>query len=222
MKLLTIALPKGKLFKPAIEVLAAAGLPVEFLLDGDSRKLVFQDDDTQVRYMICRPTDIPTFVEYGAADLGMVGKDTIVEQAKDVSELVDLEFGYCRFVVAAPKAKIEKNPDLKSYNYGRVATKFPKVAADFFKEKGMQMEIIKLHGNIELAPVVGLSDLIVDIVSTGKTLKENDLVPVAEIFSSTTRLIANRASSRMKYQRIQPLVAKIKEYMDKRESNKND
>ncbi|MDW7674746.1 MAG: ATP phosphoribosyltransferase [Bacillota bacterium] len=213
--MLTIALPKGKLFDPCINILAEAGLPVT-VLQGDSRKLVFTDEAAQVRYMICRPTDIPTFVEYGAADLGIVGKDTIVEQEKDISELVDLKFGYCRFVVALPEVKYRENPELAAYNYGRVATKFPKVAADFFEQQGMQMEVIKLHGNIELAPLVGLSELIVDIVSSGRTLKENNLVPVAEIFEATSRLVANRASHRMKFQRVQPLVDKIKELMQQR------
>jgi ATP phosphoribosyltransferase len=215
--MLTIALPKGKLFDPGIKILDQAGLATR-VLQGDSRKLVFTDEENQVRYMICRPTDIPTFVEYGAADLGMVGKDTIVEQEKDISELVDLKFGYCRFVVAMPKDRYEENSDLINYNYGRVATKFPKVAADFFKQQGMQMEIIKLHGNVELAPLVGLSEMIVDIVSTGKTLKENNLVPVGEIFHATARLVANRASHRMQFRRIQPLVEKIKEIMAKGES----
>lgn len=211
--MLTIALPKGKLFDPCLKILKEAGLPVA-ILEGDSRKLVFNDEKHGIRYMICRPTDIPTFVEYGAADLGIAGKDTIVEQNKDVSELVDLKFGYCRFVVAMPESKYKKNQDLTAYNYGRVATKFPKVAAEFFKEKGMQMEIIKLHGNIELAPLVGLSEMIVDIVSTGRTLKENNLVPLEDIFHATARLVANRASHRMKFDRIQPLVVKIKEIID--------
>ena len=210
--MLTIALPKGKLFDPCVKVLAAAGVPVD-ILQGDSRKLVFNDEEKLVRYIICRPTDIPTFVDYGAADIGIVGKDTIVEQSKDISELVDLKFGYCKFVVAIPEARYRENPNLVAYNYGRVATKFPKVAAEFFKEQGMQVEIIKLHGNVELAPLVGLSDMIVDIVSSGRTLKENNLVPVGEIFHATARLIANRASHRMKFQRIQPVVDQIKYVM---------
>ena len=210
--MLTIALPKGKLFKPAKNLLEAAELTTDVLKE-DSRKLIFEDLKEQLRFIICRPTDIPTFVDYGAADLGMVGKDTLVEQGKDVSELVDLKFGPCRFVVAAPIERFEQEPELSRYNYCRVATKFPRVARNFFEDRGMQVEIIKLHGNIELAPTVGLSELIVDIVSTGKTLKENNLVSIAEMFQSTSRLIANRASHRMKYDRIQPLVVKIREVM---------
>jgi ATP phosphoribosyltransferase len=163
-----------------------------------------------VKYIICRPTDIPTFVEYGAADLGFAGKDTIVEQKKDIFELLDLKYGECRFVVAMPETlAAEKNWD--QFNHARVATKFPRVAEDFFRSRGKQMEIIKLHGNIELAPIVGLSEMIVDIVSTGRTLRENNLVEVADIFKSTTRLIANRVSHRMKSHRIAPIIEKLRE-----------
>lgn len=205
---LTVALPKGKLYDDSVDLLHAAGLYTKGLKE-DSRKLVFHHEKERVKYIICRPTDIPTFVEYGAADIGIVGKDTIVEQDKDVVELVDLRFGYCRFVVALPEA-VAKGRDLTQFNHRRVATKFPKVAEAFFRDKGMQVEVIKLHGNIELAPAVGLADMIVDIVSTGRTLKENQLVAVEEIFHATGRLIANRVSYRMKHQRIQPLVERVR------------
>lgn len=209
----TIALPKGKLGKDALKLLATAGLPVEGV-DTETRQLVFPFPDASLRYIICRPTDVPTYVEYGAADLGIVGKDTLVESGADVFELVDLGFGYCRFVLAAPRIKWEEAGQsletLLSISR-RVATKFPRVAANFFAELGQQVEIIKLHGNIELAPQVGLADLIVDIVSTGRTLKENDLVEVASIFPATARLIANRVSYRIRYRELYSLVEKLRQ-----------
>lgn len=209
---LVFAVPKGTLYKPTISLLKKAGFNCDEM-EKDTRKLLFKDAEAKVQYIVCRPTDIPTFVEYGAADLGFVGKDTIVEQKKDVFELLDLKYGYCRFVVAMPEAAA-KEKDWEQINHARVATKFPRVAEQFFLSKGKQMEIIKLHGNIELACLVGLSDLIVDIVSSGRTLRENKLVEVAQIFNSTTRLIANRVSHRMLSERINPVLEKMKEIMD--------
>ncbi|QGG49028.1 ATP phosphoribosyltransferase [Heliorestis convoluta] len=201
---LTIALPKGKLYEDSVDLLQEAGLCTEGLKE-DSRKMVFTNEVEGLKYIICRPTDIPTFVEYGAADLGIVGKDTIVEQDKDLMELVDLRFGYCRFVVALPEVTAQGR-DLSQFNHRRVATKFPYVAENFFRQRGMQVEVIKLHGNIELAPAVGLADMIVDIVSTGRTLRENQLVAIEDIFGATARLVANRVAYRLKHQKIQPLV----------------
>lgn len=212
MDFLTIALPKGTLFKPSLKLLKEVGLDVTEL-EGDSRKLIFVDNQNKVKYIICRPTDIPTFVEYGAADIGLVGKDTIVEQKKDVYELLDLKYGYCRFVVAVPAAYQGKK--LEEFGQARVATKFPRVAENYFRSRGLQVEIIKLHGNIELAPIVGLSDLIVDIVSSGRTLRENNLVEMEQIFSSTTRLVANPVSHRMKNNRINPIMDKMREIVEK-------
>ncbi|WP_276538686.1 ATP phosphoribosyltransferase [Dehalobacterium formicoaceticum] len=212
---LTIALPKGKLGTDAIELLQKAGYPVESL-ETDSRKLFFAYPEENVNYIICRPTDVPTYVDYGAADLGIVGKDSLVESNKDVFELVDLKFGACRFVVAIPKKRAEELADeqghvsLSHFNHTRVATKFPRVADVFLRDQGVQVEVIKLHGNIELAPKVNLSEMIVDIVSSGATLKENDLVPIAEIFSASARLIANRVSYRIKHERMQELIEKMR------------
>jgi len=205
---LVMALPKGTLFKPTLSLLMQAGFDCDEM-EKDTRKMVFTDNSRKVRYIVCRPTDIPTFVEYGAADLGFVGKDTIVEQKKEVYELLDLKYGFCRFVVAMPETAAQEK-DWEQLNHVRVATKFPRVAEEFFMGQGKQMEIIKLHGNIELAPIVGLSELIVDIVSTGRTLKDNKLVEVAQIFNSTTRLIANRVSHRMLNGRIGPVIEKMK------------
>lgn len=211
---MTIALPKGKLLIDSIQLLSRIGIECSHVNE-DSRKLFFDLPTSKAKIIICRPTDIPTFVEYGAADLGFVGKDTLLEENKDVAELLDLKFGYCRFVVAMPEASVPpKLPngeyDLSSLNHQRVATKFPRVAEAFFSGLGMQVHPIKLHGNIELAPCVDLAEMIVDIVSTGKTLKENHLVEVAPILEATTRLIANRVAYRMKYGRIRDLVERLR------------
>jgi ATP phosphoribosyltransferase len=200
---LTIALSKGNLLKPTMKMFSAVGLPTQGI-DEDSRNMVFSFEEPAVKYIMCRPTDVPTYVEQGAADLGIVGKDVIEEQSRDVFELVDLGYGYCRFVVAGPEKL--KGTAIKGLNYKRAATKFPVVAERFFRSQGLQVEIIKLHGNIELAPIMGLADIIVDIVSTGRTLRENNLVELINIMESTTRLICNRVSYRTKHEQIQPLI----------------
>lgn len=203
---LTIALPKGKLHIDALEMLARVGLPVAGVSD-EARTLSFDFPQEGVTYIMTRPTDVPTYVEYGAADLGFVGKDVIEEQGKDVYEMADLGFGYCRFVVAVPQnGKFAKLEDL---NYRRVATKFPRVADRYFRDCGLQVEVIKLHGNIELAPQMGMADAIVDIVSTGRTLKENNLQEMVTIMESTARLVVNRVSYRTQYQRVLPLVQNL-------------
>ena len=212
---MTIALPKGKLLIDSIRLLSRIGIECGHVNE-DSRKLFYDLPDSKVKIIICRATDIPTFVEYGAADLGFVGKDTLLEGNKDVAELLDLKFGFCRFVVAMPEASVPpKLPngayDLSGLNHQRVATKFPRVTEAFFSGLGMQVQPIKLHGNIELAPCVDLAEMIVDIVSTGKTLKENHLVEVAPILEATSRLIANRVAYRMKYERIRNLVERLRE-----------
>lgn len=204
---LTIALSKGTLLKPTLQLLTQADLPAEGI-DSDSRSMIFNyEGNPSIRYIMCRPTDVPVYVEHGAADIGIVGKDVIVEQERDVFEMVDLGFGYCRFVVAAPASMADMK--LKDMNYKRVATKFPVVAEHYFREQGLQVEIITLHGNIELAPLMGLSDMIVDIVSTGRTLRENNLVELISIMDSTTRLICNRVSYRTKHTYIQPLIERM-------------
>ncbi|NLB18505.1 MAG: ATP phosphoribosyltransferase [Syntrophomonadaceae bacterium] len=203
---LTIALPKGKLLGPTLQMLDHLELPTQGVSDG-KRSLVFDFPDHKVSYIMCRPTDVPTYVEHGAADLGIVGKDIILDQAKDVYEMVDLGFGYCRFIVAVPRDKVDH--PLAAFNYQRVATKFTHVAEEFFREQGLQVEVIKLHGNIELAPRVGLAEIIVDIVSTGKTLEENFLKEKANIAVCTARVIVNRVSYRTKYSIIEPMISKI-------------
>lgn len=203
---LTIALPKGKLLGPTLKLLSHLGLPTEGVSD-KSRSLVFDFPESEVQYIMCRPTDVPTYVEHGAADLGIVGKDIILDQGKDVYEMVDLGFGYCRFMLAVPVEKVDR--PLADFNYQRVATKFTRVAEDFFRNSGLQVEVIKLHGNIELAPRVGLAEMIVDIVSTGKTLKENYLAEKANIADCTARVVVNRVSYRTKYLVIEPMIRKM-------------
>ena len=200
---ITIALPKGKMFKKAVEMLAKCGFEAEDVRE-DSRMLIISNEQTKVRFIITKTVDLPTYVECGAADIGIIGKDVLVEENKDVYELLDLKYGLCRLMLAVPEASLQ--PNITDYANMRVATKYPHVAEKFFAEKGMQVEIIKLNGSIELAPMVGLSELIVDVVETGTTLKANRLIEVEKICSSTARLIANRVSFRMKFQRLHKLV----------------
>ena len=218
---LTIAVPKGKLLADSVLALSKAGIECRHVNE-DSRQLVFILPASEARLIICRPTDIPTYVEYGAADIGFVGKDTLLEENKDVAELLDLKFGYCRFVVAMPEDKLpprlaDGQYDLTGLNHQRVATKFTRVAQTFFAGLGMQVTPIKLHGNIELAPGVGLAEMIVDIVSTGTTLRQNHLQEVAPILEATSRLIANRVAYRIKYERIHALAEGLREYVQKGE-----
>jgi ATP phosphoribosyltransferase len=203
---LTIALCKGNLLKPTCELFRRMALPTEGVTE-ESRHMVFTFPEAKIKYIMCRPTDVPTYVEQGAADLGIVGKDIIVEQGQDAYEMIDLGFGYCRFVVAGPEKLA--GISVKELNYKRVATKFPVVADNFFRDQGLQVEIVKLHGNVELAPIMGLADVIVDLVSTGRTLKENQLAELAPIMDSTARLICNRVSYRTKYDQIQPLLDEL-------------
>ncbi|HEY3197502.1 MAG TPA: ATP phosphoribosyltransferase [Nitrospirales bacterium] len=198
---LTIALSKGKLLDPALELLTRAGL-LSKRISQESRRLVFENPATRTTIMIIRPSDVPTYVEYGAVDAGIVGADVLMEQATDVYEPLDLGFGACRLAVAAP-AVIESNGRVTKL---RVATKYPNITERHFTHKGVPIEIIKLYGSIELAPMVGLADCIVDLVSSGKTLKAHKLVIKEVIAVSTARLIVNRASLKLHYQRINDLI----------------
>lgn len=207
MNYLTIALPKGKLFDYSAKMLAELGYTAEGLSE-KSRKLVIVNETKKIKFIITKTADLPTYVEYGAADIGIIGKDVLLEEEKNVYELLDLKFGYCRLMVAVPKALQQDN--FSDYAHMRVATKFPNIAERFFHSKGIQMEIIKLNGSIELAPMVGLAEMIVDIVETGRTLKENQLIEVEQIAPATARLIANRASFKMKFDRIYQLTEELK------------
>jgi ATP phosphoribosyltransferase len=207
MDYLTIALPKGKLFDKSAKMLASLGYTAEGLKE-NSRKLVITNEQEKIRFVITKTADLPTYVEYGAADIGIIGKDVLMEDSKDVYELLDLKFGLCRIMVAVPEAL--KQEKLSDYAHMRVATKFPNIAERFFHSMGMQMEFIKLNGSIELAPMVGLAEIIVDIVETGSTLKANKLVEVANIQVATARFIANRVSFKMKFDRINKITEQLK------------
>jgi len=211
---LTIALPKGKLFDPAATMLKELGLTCENLQE-NSRKLVLVNETEKIKFIIVKTADLPTYVEYGAADIGIIGKDVLVEEAKDVYELLDLKFGFCRLMVAVPADRQREN--LSDYANQRVATKFTRTTDSYFRQQGMQMEIIKLNGSIELAPIVGLSELIVDLVETGRTLKENNLVEIAQVSTATARLIANRVSFKMKLGRITEIVEGLRRIVESRE-----
>ena len=203
---ITVALPKGKLFGLSTELLAKVGWTAEGLSE-KSRKLVITNDAARLKFIITKTADVPTYVEYGAADLGVIGKDVILESGKDVYELLDLGFGKCRLMMAVPKDK--RRPRLEDYAHTRVATKFPRLAENFFAAQGMQMEYIKLNGSIELAPIIGMSESIVDIVETGTTLRENNLEELVTITEATARLIANRVSYKLKFDRINGLVGAL-------------
>ncbi|WP_103109005.1 ATP phosphoribosyltransferase [Brevibacillus reuszeri] len=205
---LTIAMPKGRIFEEAVHFLQQAGLQVTAELQ-DSRKLIIPVENAQLEFILAKPTDVPTYVEYGVADVGVVGKDVLLEEERDVYELLDLQIGYCRMMVAGL-------PDWKPTEAPRVATKYPKIASRYFREQGQQVEVIKLNGSVELAPLIGLADRIVDIVSTGRTLQENGLVELENICEITTRLIANRASYRMKSEAVDDIAGKFLEVIPRR------
>ncbi len=196
----TIALPKGRLGDVALKRLQAAGMAKE--VNPSSRRLVFNDVSQAIRYMIVKPIDVITYVEQGVADIGIIGRDGILEAEADIYELMDLGFGQCRFAIAGPKdnMKIQKDETL------RVATKYPRFTKTYFKNKGQKIIIIPLNGSVELAPLVGLSDVIVDIVETGNTLKANGLEIITPIQDISAKLISNRASYRFKYERIRHII----------------
>lgn len=210
---LRMALAQGTMFDEIAASLTGVGLPTEELTG--HRRLVVRAKD--VEYVLCRPSDVPTYVAHGAADLGIVGRDVLLETEEDVLELVDLGFGVCRFVVAAPKGSLDRS--LAEYQHLgslEVATKYPRVAQRHFEQRGIQVELIKLNGAVELAPQVGLSDWIVDLVSTGRTLRENDLAVVEEITTCSARLIANRASYARERERIADLVERFEKWVASR------
>ena len=207
MEYLTIALPKGKLFSPALNLLGKLGISAPDL-DEKSRKLLITNEEKKLRFIITKTADLPTYVEYGAADIGIIGKDVLLEDKKDVYELLDLKFGLCRLSVAVPQAL--KKEKLSDYAHLRVATKYPVIAESFFHNIGVQVEIIKLNGSMELAPMVNLAEIIVDVVETGRTLKENNLVEIAQIQTATARFIANRVSFKMKFAQINNIVENLR------------
>ena len=201
---LRIAVPKGAIFEDALAALGGAGLPVDVLRD-NGRKLVYRSGDTE--FIVSRPSDVPVFVEYGAADVGIVGKDVLDEQRPNVIELRDLGTGACRMILAAPEESADLvRREISHAEVVRVATKFPNTARRYFESIGRQAEVIELHGSIELAPLVGLAECIVDLTATGTTLRENHLVVLDEISTSTARLIANRGSYRLRHDQVAGLL----------------
>ena len=204
MSALRVAVPKGAIFDDALRALGTAGLPVEVLRD-DGRRLFYRLEDTEL--IVSRPSDVPVFVEHGAADVGIVGKDVLEEQRPNVMELRDLGTGACRMILAAPREGAEEVRRAISHaEVVRVASKFPNTARRYFESLGRQAEIIELHGSVELAPLVGLSECIVDLTATGTTLRENDLVVLDEISHSTARLIANRGAYRLRHAEVAALL----------------
>ena len=199
---LTLALPKGRLLDPALDLLRELGVTG---IDPDSRKLIFRDAGRDLEILLLKPSDVPAYVTYGAADLGVVGKDILLEQEPDVYEPLDLGFGFCRLVVAEPRA-VWEHDDPAKWSWVRVATKYPRLTEEYFSARGIQVEIVRLDGSIELAPLVGLADRIVDLVQSGETLRANGLVEVAEITRSTARLIVNRASMKTEHAAVTRLI----------------
>lgn len=205
---LTIALTKGRLAKKTMELLEQVGITCEEMKDPDSRKLIFVNEDLKLKFFLAKGPDVPTYVEYGAADIGVVGKDTLVEEGRKMYEVLDLGFGKCRMCVCGPESAREK---LNSQEQIRVATKYPDIAKDYFyNQKHQTVEIIKLNGSIELAPIVGLSEVIVDIVETGSTLRENGLKVLEEIMPLSARLVVNQVSMKMETARITKIIEELK------------
>lgn len=205
---LTFALGKGRLARNTLELLERIGITCEEMKDKSSRKLIFVNEELKLRFFLAKGPDVPTYVEYGAADIGVVGRDTIMEENRRVYEVLDLGFGKCRMCVCGPSSAKEL---LLHHEMIRVASKYPNIAKDYFYNKKHQtVDIIKLNGSVELGPIVGLTDVIVDIVETGSTLKENGLEVLEEICPLSARMIVNQVSMQMETKRIRNLIAKLK------------
>ena len=208
MRYLTFALGKGRLANQTLELFEKIGITCEEMKDKNSRKLIFTNEELKLRFFLAKGPDVPTYVEYGAADIGVVGKDTILEEGRKVHEVLDLGYGKCKMCVCGYK---DAAPLLQHHELIRVATKYPNIAKDYFYNKKHQtVEIIKLNGSIELAPIVGLSEVIVDIVETGSTLGENGLEVLEEVCPLSARMIVNPVSMRMESERIKNLLMKLR------------
>ena len=208
MRYITFALAKGRLAKHTLSLLEQIGITCEEMKDEKTRKLIFVNEELGYRFFLSKATDVPTYVEMGAADIGVVGKDTILEAGRKLYEVLDLNVGKCRMCVAGPESAREK---LNDGSLIRVASKYPRIAKDYFyNTKHQTVEIIKLNGSVELAPIVGLSEVIVDIVETGSTLKENGLKVLEEIGPLSARVVVNEVSMKMEHERITKLVKDLK------------
>ena len=214
MRYLTIALAKGRLASKAMDMFEQIGISCEEMKDKNSRKLIFVNEDLGIRFFLAKANDVPTYVEYGAADIGIVGEDTILEEGRNLYEVMDLGFGKCKMCVCGPESAREK---LQHGELIRVASKYPSIAKDYFYNKKFQtVEIIKLNGSVELAPIVGLSEVIVDIVETGSTLKANGLTVLEEICDLSARMVVNQVSMKMENERINKILAGFKTAVEKR------
>ena len=216
MRYLTFALGKGRLANKTLEMFEKIGITCVEMKDKDTRKLIFVNEDLKLRFFLSTGPDVPTYVEYGAADIGIVGRDTILQEARNIYEVLDLGFGKCRMCVCGPESARDL---LQHHEQIRVATKYPKIAKDYFYNKKHQtVEIIKLNGSIELAPIVGLADVIVDIVETGSTLRENGLTVLEEVCPLSARMVVNPVSMKMEQERIGKLISDLREVMNKGEN----
>ncbi len=208
---LTFALTKGRLAKKTMELFEKIGISCEEMNDPQSRKLIFVNEEKKLKFFLAKGPDVPTYVEYGAADIGIVGRDTIQEEGRKLYEVLDLGFGKCRMCVCGPESARER---LNGQQLLRVATKYPNIAKDYFyNRKNQTVEIIKLNGSIELAPIVGLAEVIVDIVETGSTLRENGLVVLEEVCPLSARVVVNPVSMRMENERITGLLSRLNEVL---------
>ncbi|WP_306480150.1 ATP phosphoribosyltransferase [Mediterraneibacter sp.] len=211
MRYLTFALTKGRLAGKTMKMLESLGITCEEMKEKDSRKLIFINEELKLKFFLAKGPDVPTYVEYGAADIGVAGRDTIIEEGRKVHEVLDLGFGKCRMCVCGRE---EAKDLLNRHELIRVATKYPNIAKDYFYNKKHQtVELIKMNGSIELAPIVGLSEVIVDIVETGTTLKENGLVVLEEVCPLSARMIVNPVSMRMENERIKKLITNLRELL---------
>ena len=208
MRYLTFALGKGRLANKTLELLEQIGITCEEMKDKNSRKLIFVNEELKLKFFLAKGPDVPTYVEYGAADIGVVGKDTIIEENRKVYEVLDLGFGKCHMCVCGPASAREL---LQHHEMIRVASKYPRIAKDYFyNQKHQTVDIIKLNGSVELGPIVGLSDVIVDIVETGSTLRENGLEVLEEICPLSARMIVNQVSMKMESERIKEILQALK------------
>lgn len=211
MREITIALAKGRLANKAMDLFDKIGISCEEMKDKNSRKLIFENPELGMRFFLAKANDVPTYVEYGAADIGIVGKDTILEEGRKLYEVLDLRMGKCRMCVCGPEAARER---LQHHELIRVATKYPHIAKDYFYNKKYQtVEIIKLNGSIELAPIVGLADVIVDIVETGSTLRENGLVVLEEVCDLSARMVVNQVSMKRENEKITQIIKGLQEIL---------
>ena len=219
MRYLTFALAKGRLAKKTLSLLEQIGITCDEMKDPDTRKLIFVNEELKLKFFLSKATDVPTYVEYGAADIGVVGKDTILEEGRNLYEVMDLGFGKCRMCVCGPESAREL---LKKNEIIRVASKYPVIAKDYFNNrKNQTVEIIKLNGSVELAPIVGLSEVIVEIVETGSTLRENGLTVLEEICPLSARMVVNQVSLKLENQRIRKLLADLNNLIQSNEQKIN-